>query len=433
MANDVVAINDQLVPSYLQAYVEQAANVAHDEFAAPGGAPIGVVSIKGSRWKGKIGPTEPVLLADAEGHALPYFDVIIVAARGGSDTTSDVAKVYYAEDFEEGSDGAPDCSSDDGLVPDPTSPHPQSKTCAECMWNKWGSGKQGKGKRCADVKKIAIVPATDPENERFGGPMLLRLPPASLGPIEEYRQTLRKMAPPRPMNAVVTRLSFDTRVAYPKVTFEPRGWLSEVQNAWMLHWREQDHTKRVLGTDRESVAGPSAFSREEVVTASTFASPTPVPPPSAAVQAQEAAAAVDTAKRAAAAAALARARAAAASKAPPPAAAPAATGTPIKPPPGAASAAAVVPPKPPTPPTPAAAVPPTPPKPPAPSAAELRAAAIAARKAELEAQMAALATEDADEEAEVIEEVPVDGVSDAEITSDDILGAIDAELSNIPD
>ncbi|MFX8094606.1 hypothetical protein ABTK72_20245, partial [Acinetobacter baumannii] len=76
-----------------------------------------------------------------------------------------------------------------------------------------------KSKACSDSRKLVIVPvgangAVDFENLRFGGPMLLRVPPASLRAFAEYDAKLQAMG--LPYYAVVTRLQFDQSQAYPR-------------------------------------------------------------------------------------------------------------------------------------------------------------------------------------------------------------------------
>jgi hypothetical protein len=63
------------------------------------------------------------------------------------------------------------------------------------------------------------VPSKDIENTVLGGPMLLRVPPASLSGIGEYSDMLK--ANSIPYAALATRVGFDLREAYPKMVFTP--------------------------------------------------------------------------------------------------------------------------------------------------------------------------------------------------------------------
>ena len=52
--------------------------------------------------------------------------------------------------------------NDDDMAPHPASPQPQSKSCGECPKNAWKSDPDGgKGKACKNVRRIAMIAATD--------------------------------------------------------------------------------------------------------------------------------------------------------------------------------------------------------------------------------------------------------------------------------
>lgn len=187
-------------------------------------ASFAVIGYKGKNWRVKYRGDE-VIIKGADGFPMPYIDVVIVGVSPA------ISKQFYEKKFTEGSDEAPDCFSVDGISPDTSSPKKQCNTCAVCPKNAWGSritdeGK--KGKACQDSRRIAIVPMGDDlENEVFGGPMMLRLPPMSLGNFASYADMLQKRGADFPF--VATRLSFDPAVAYPRIAFQAIGWLNEQQ------------------------------------------------------------------------------------------------------------------------------------------------------------------------------------------------------------
>lgn len=144
------------------------------------------------------------------------IEVVILRANKG------VARVYYEKPYEEGSDDKPSCYSNDGVAPADDAEDKQSSTCATCPHSQWGSritesGK--KGKACSEVKRLAVAsPAL------INDPMLLRVPPTSLKPWDEYVGKLvkRGLSPAQ----VVTKIGFDHNVSHQVLTFRPMGFVT---------------------------------------------------------------------------------------------------------------------------------------------------------------------------------------------------------------
>jgi len=72
----------------------------------------------------------------------------------------------YEDRFDPNNPQPPICyalsETDDDLKPHPESAKPQAATCAECPNNAWGSDPGGgKGKACKNVRRLAIVAASD--------------------------------------------------------------------------------------------------------------------------------------------------------------------------------------------------------------------------------------------------------------------------------
>jgi hypothetical protein len=173
-----------------------------------------IVGYKGKVWSVKHRGTETKLLrsdGDVQGSIL----CVIVA------TNRNLSKIYYAQGYTEGSSSAPDCFSNNGVTPEASAAHRQSPTCATCKRNVWGSkisevtGKPRK--ECQDNKRLAIVPLDDIPNEKYGGPMLLRVPAASLQELSAFGSLMADAGYPN--YAYATRISFDPGVAYPRFKF----------------------------------------------------------------------------------------------------------------------------------------------------------------------------------------------------------------------
>lgn len=185
--------------------------VGADDLDAGVSSGFPVMSIRGAKWRiVSNGEEHPVYMPGTKDLA-PSVKVVILKANAA------VSKTYYAGAYVEGSDSAPDCYSNDGVAPAADSPNPQCATCAACPQNVWGSKISPNGskiKACADVRRVAILPADD---LNFS-PILLRIPAASLGDLAAYGKALKQRK--IPYSAVVTKLSFDPDASYPKIMFQ---------------------------------------------------------------------------------------------------------------------------------------------------------------------------------------------------------------------
>lgn len=204
-----------------------------------GGFPV--ISYKGKVWA-LVKNGEKTIMVNDEGDPRASIDVVVVKAA------PTLSKSYYKGGFEEGSSDAPDCYSYDAVAPSADSPSPQSKTCATCPRNVWGSrisdnGK--KGRECADVKRLAVADPDDLEEA-----ILLRVPAASLKFLGQFADMLSKRG--APYQAVKTRIGFDPTVAHPQFTFKAPGWLTEEQLDKVEALMNSDTVNRILGLDAAS-------------------------------------------------------------------------------------------------------------------------------------------------------------------------------------
>ncbi len=217
--NDVVKVDMNKVPAALLDAV--GGMDANDDLSSGVSGGFSVLSIRGSKWRVKSGGEEEVL-TDSQGDTLASVRVVIVKGN------KHVSKNYYEGGFVEGSSDAPSCFSIDGVKPDSSVENPVSVACANCPKNQFGSritDSGSKAKACADNRRIAIVPEGDLPGARFNGPMLLRVPAASLSDLASYAKGMS--AKGFPYNTVVTKLSFDTETAYPKIKFQAARALKE--------------------------------------------------------------------------------------------------------------------------------------------------------------------------------------------------------------
>lgn len=250
---------------------------ANSELSSGIGQSFGVVSYRGKVWAVKFQGNEQKLMRDDGDGPRNSIEVVIVRASEA------VSKIWYETGYVDGSTAPPDCWSTDGMKPDPASPKKQSPTCAGCKRNAWGSkvtdaGKQGK--ECADSKRLAIVPLNDINNEVYNGPMLLRVPAASLKDIGAYAKKLEQYG--YPYFGVGTKISFDPNEPYPKFVITPIRPLTDEEAKRILELRNGEEVKRILNTAVENVTHEPAQDAQEDVFAKALgqkAEPKPEPKP----------------------------------------------------------------------------------------------------------------------------------------------------------
>ena len=229
----------------------------NDELGAGVSSSYGVMGYKGKVWSTRFGGVDtPLMREDGDG-ARGSIEVVIVKAA------APISKIFYKGGYVEGSTAAPDCWSASGVAPDSSVQNKIHSTCADCPMNAWGSrvteaGKQGKA--CADSRRIAVVPVADIDNELFGGPMLLRVPAASLKDLKAYGDLLNSYQ--YPYYAVATRISFDPKEAYPKFVFNAIRPLTDDEGRKIMALRDDKRVATVLNetADQRVAAAPAAAS-----------------------------------------------------------------------------------------------------------------------------------------------------------------------------
>lgn len=207
MANNIVPFNKAALPAAFAGMIDDPE--LNQELVGGIQASFPVLSFRGKIWRIVSKGVETPLMNPQTGDPVASINVILL--RG----SKHINKIYFPTAYEEGSDQAPDCFSNDGIRPDPQAESPQAEFCASCPKNVWGSKitPQGsKTKACADSKRFAVASPNDPSNA-----LLLRVPPASLAELASYGEVLR--ANGAQFFTVVTKISFDIGVAYPKLKF----------------------------------------------------------------------------------------------------------------------------------------------------------------------------------------------------------------------
>lgn len=214
-----------------------------DDMLAGGGGGFPKLSIKGKVFAVvRGGERKTVPNPKDPDSPASYLELVVLRAQKG------MAKSYYAKAFsdDQGENVAPDCKSSDGEKPDADSKTPQCKTCAACKHNVFGTalkndGSAAGGKRCQDVKRLAVASPSHLEE-----PMLLQVPPGSLKALTIYTKELKSRGVVDPA-AAVTRVSFDMDQASPMLQFKLVGYLDEATYAAAEKQYDTDVVQQIVG------------------------------------------------------------------------------------------------------------------------------------------------------------------------------------------
>jgi hypothetical protein len=252
MANIIPFEGSSKLPAYLKAFNVSELNA---DLTAHAGGGFPVISIKGKTFA-IVRDGERTVIPNPKDPESPATSIEVVIIKANKNTS----KVFYLKGYDkDSSEGQkPDCYSNDGIAPAADAQNPQSKKCATCPHNQWGSRVTdkgtSKGKACADTVRLAVAPAG-----QLNDPMLLRVPPASIRTLGEFGQTLAKRGVG--YNMVVTKIAFDAEAESPKLTFKPIGFLDEDGFAEVREVMESKIVSDILG------ASPVATEADEAVEA----------------------------------------------------------------------------------------------------------------------------------------------------------------------
>jgi hypothetical protein len=216
----------------------------NDELSAGVTGGFAVIGYRGKIWRVKSQGNENMITRDdvhGDGSQDPAASIEVVIVK----SSPVITKTYYIKGWEDGSNSPPDCFSSNGIAPDANAPHKQNPICKTCKWDAFNSRSQegSKGKACQDNRRIAVVPAKDFDNEALGGPMLLRVPPASLKELVNHAVKLDQKG--LPYFGVVTRVSFDPNSIF-KLLFTPVRVLTDDEFNKILMLRDDTRVVRIL-------------------------------------------------------------------------------------------------------------------------------------------------------------------------------------------
>lgn len=229
------------LPAFAADLMQDAAALNKDVARA---AAFPVMSIKGGRFAVTKDGVRTVMTRDNGDGPEPVGSIGVVVLRANMHTKS-----FYLKKFKDGeSDNQrPDCYSFDGQTPSPNSPNPQSKSCANCPHNEWGTrvsedgNTGGAGRACGDYARLAI---SAPDNIE---PILLRVPPASL---KNAREAFKFIAARKlPYNVAVIKLKFDPDSPSPKLIFTPAGMVDQGTYSKIKDAYDSEVVRAIAGID----------------------------------------------------------------------------------------------------------------------------------------------------------------------------------------
>ena len=182
-----------------------------------------------------------------------YLPAVILRAK------REITKQFYIESYTPGDEGsAPDCFSNDGIMPDASVQSPQCESCAACQNNAWGSGKDAKGaptkgKACSDSKILAAFIK--------GQALKVKLPPASLKNFGLYVKQLSVRG--IPLGNVKTLLGFDHDSDFSIMTFQFGGFLSEAATEKLSEISASSEVEEIVTDTMTASATPALAAKVE--------------------------------------------------------------------------------------------------------------------------------------------------------------------------
>ena len=226
-------VSSQAIPQHIVAMRDSTA-LTQSLAGGFSGESVPRISIKASKFRLVEGGTETVVNETK-------LNVVIVGAN------PNMSKLWYKNAFnpsgnEKGS--APDCFSESGVAPHPSSETPQSDSCATCDHNVWGSKTLPNGKdakSCSDQKRLAVVSALDVGGQVY----LLQVTPSALKNLNTYQRNLVHKG--LPAQGVITVIGFDPTASHPKLTFEFGGFVNEEDAPILESVISSDNVRMITG------------------------------------------------------------------------------------------------------------------------------------------------------------------------------------------
>ena len=235
------------------------------------------LSFKGKVWTiGLSGEKTKLMKRDSDGDEVPLGTMKVVVL----DYAKRRGRAYYEGAYDPDKEAAPLCWSDDGIAPDKSINEPQSSKCDTCPMSVKGSKVSDNGKAvtaCAQHRMLVVVPA----NKLDFQPLRMKIAITSdwdkQSPdleaqnwygFNNYTDFLRANGCSHTA-ALVTKMKFDSNVAYPKIIFSPDRWLSQDEMTQIKPVVQSDEVAKLIsgsftpaGSDGKALAAPAETEEE---------------------------------------------------------------------------------------------------------------------------------------------------------------------------
>lgn len=117
---------------------------------------------------------------------------------------------YYDQPFDPDNPVSPVCfafgTDANAMVPHEGAKEPQSDKCSTCKWNAFGSADNGKGKKCRNIRKVALIPADQLDDVVGAELAFAKIPPTSVANFSAHTKRVADAAH-RPLWAAITSIS----------------------------------------------------------------------------------------------------------------------------------------------------------------------------------------------------------------------------------
>jgi cell division septation protein DedD len=237
----------QALPAHLQNADTSINDEAADGIHVFEGLPA--LSARSKKWSAVIDDKRQTFL-NAENEPASYVHVALVDVRKAT------SKRWYSSAWDPEADAeAPACFSIDGRSPNSGSEQPQHQSCQLCPKNEFGSHANGKGKACADYRRIVVVPvngaynsdeAYEPTELMMDGDKAVAfrfdISATALKGFGKYMKELTRHNVP--YTGVVTKMRFDPQADFPTVQFDAVGLLTEDLHDQIMEARQRDDVQQ---------------------------------------------------------------------------------------------------------------------------------------------------------------------------------------------
>lgn len=237
----------------IPAYARNAVMVAGQKTALTEAASGGVgskaefphISIKQSRWR--------LVDIDGEEQVLKTFAISFAIVS----INPNVSKAWYENKYNPGDEpSAPDCYSNNGIVPLPDADKLQSQQCATCDKNVWGSdvnpNNGNRLKACKDAKHIGIM-FLDPDNLAAEEPTVYAQRLSAMSMINFSNFAKEVAAAGGALDYIVVKAEFDDQAEFPLIKYEVLRNMTEEEWNVVNRVRESERAVRVSNGDQKVI------------------------------------------------------------------------------------------------------------------------------------------------------------------------------------